>query len=45
MMKKHSKNKDLYISLDITVKKSYNKVYLMMMIFNNNLRGKNESKR
>ena len=36
MMKKHSKNKDLGTSLDITVKKSYNKVYLMMMFNNNN---------
>lgn len=35
MVKKLSKNKDLTIPLDITVKKSYNKVYLMM-IFNNN---------
>ena len=35
MVKKLSKNKDLTVSLDITVKKAYNKVYLMM-IFNNN---------
>ena len=27
MMKKHSKNNDLGTPLDITVKKSYNKVY------------------
>jgi hypothetical protein len=36
MMKKHSKNNDLGTPLDITVKKSYNKVYLMMMFNNNN---------
>ena len=36
MMKKHSKNNDLGTSLDITVKKLYNKVYLMMMFNNNN---------
>ena len=36
MVKKLSKNNDLTIPLDITVKKSYNKVYLMMMVNNNN---------
>ena len=39
MVKKLSKNNDLTIPLDIIVKKSYNKVYLMM-IFNNNNEGK-----
>ena len=36
MVEKLSKNNDLTIPLDITVKKSYNKVYLMMMFNNNN---------
>ena len=36
MIKKHSKNKDLRLPLDFKSKKLYNKVYLMMMIFNNN---------
>ena len=35
MVKKLSKNKDLTVPLDITLKMSYNKLYLMM-IFNNN---------
>jgi len=36
MVKKLSKNKDLTIPLDITLKMSYNKLYSMMMFNNNN---------